>query len=526
MKRVSSIAAVLLGIGALLAPIASAAPGDLDPSFGSGGSARFFPGKEAIALNGVAVQPDGKVVMTGVDIPTGNLLVVRLLENGSFDAGFGTGGIVSAPFPGGFGAGSTVAIQPDGKIVVAGAAQGAVNADFLAARFNADGSPDAGFGGGDGIEIVPVGTEEDEANALTIGAGGRILLTGEAELPGDKVAAGVVVLLADGKPDPSFDTDGITTLSETGMALTDRGEGIAEQPDGRIVIADATGGNFGFTLVRLLADGQPDPAFGIAGVVNTPIPGSPAARGQVADVLVQPDGRIVAAGAGRDEVAPAKFDPKFAAVRYLPDGELDKSFGGGTGIFSQQIGPGENEGARRIALAPNGKLVLAGQAPLPPPISNSVAVMRLDPSGALDPSFGAGGIAQRGPTALFGSIYEDAALDSRERVVVLGRNFIGNDTIEAEVSRFLGDVPPDQPLSPPQAMPPAPAPKPPHARMKAVPRKLPTTKLTGFSGSAASSSSGGSVAKVQIALVRAAAAKAGRAATCHELKNARGGSGR
>jgi len=125
VKRVSSVLASLVILVALLAPAAQAAPGDLDPSFGTDGSVRFLPSNEDIALRGVAVQPDGKIVLTGGDQTTNSILVVRLLENGSFDPSFGSGGVVSTPFPAGsFGEGRDVAIQPDGKIVVAGIAKG------------------------------------------------------------------------------------------------------------------------------------------------------------------------------------------------------------------------------------------------------------------------------------------------------------------------------------------------------------------------------------------------------------------
>ena len=527
MKRVSSVLASLVILVALLAPAAQAAPGDLDPSFGTDGSVRFLPSNEDIALRGVAVQPDGKIVLTGGDQTTNSILVVRLLENGSFDPSFGSGGVVSTPFPAGsFGEGRDVAIQPDGKIVVAGIAKGAVDGDFAALRYEANGAPDPTFGGGDGTEIVPVGADQDRAEAVALDANERILLTGEARVPMNKgVEVGVAVLQTSGKPDLSFNATGVKTLKTTPGQPSDSGVGIAAQTDGKIVIADESGagaGN-GFTIVRLLAGGGLDPEFGGTGFVNTPIPGSATAKGRATDVLVQPDGRIVASGYGYDEIA-AKSDSKFAAVRYLTDGKLDPSFGAaGSGIFSQQVGVGD-DAAQTLMRTPAGKLYLAGLYDAAPS-NHSLALMRLDPSGVLDPSFGGGGIAVRGQTAPFGNNFEDAALDSRERVVVASRDFIGNGDTEVEVSRVLGDVPPDQPpgtgTTPPQSKTPTPAGKPPHARMKAVPRKLEAAKLTGFSGTAADPD-GGKIARVQIALVRASTAKAGSAATCLELKNAKG----
>jgi uncharacterized delta-60 repeat protein len=421
-----------------------------------------------------------------------------------------------------------VAVQPDGKIVVAGEAKGATDTDFVAVRYEADGTPDPTFGGGDGIELVPLTGTEDRAEAVAIGAGGRILLAGEARTPTKGTAAEVAVLRSDGKPDPSFDTDGVKTVQTTGGEEADRGEGIAEQADGKVVIADATGngaGN-GFTLVRLLPSGALDPEFGTLGVVSTPVPGAknPGARGRSTDVLVQPDGRIVASGYGYDEGPKEEFDSKFAAARYLADGKLDPNFGGaGSGIFTHQVVPGSDDEARTAALAQGGRLVLAGNSSGPGPGDDSPAVVRLDANGVLDPSFGAGGVALRGPTAPFGNIFQDAAVDYRERVVVAGEDFIGNGNTEAEVSRFLGDLAPEASGSPESKPPPPLGAQPvPHARMKAIPRRLGASKLTGFSGSAGDP--GGTLSKVQIAVVRLASggAKASRAsATCEVLKNAK-----
>jgi uncharacterized delta-60 repeat protein len=532
VKRVSSLVASLLVLAALLAPAANAAPGDLDPSFGAGGSERFFLSDDGdIALRGVAVQPDGKIVLAGNDQASKGILVVRLLPGGGFDPSFGVGGAVITTVPGGFAGARAVAVQPDGKVVVAGEAKGAADNDVVAARYEANGTPDPSFGDGDGIEIVPLAGTNDRAAAVTIGANKRILLTGEARslpMAPFEVQAEVVVLQTGGKPDPAFDTDGIALVKTPGAEKNDQGQGIAEQADGKIVVADASGagaGN-GFTIVRLLPVGTPDPEFGGTGVVNTPILGAGNAKGRATDVLVQPDGRIVASGYGYDEVG-GKFDSKFVAIRYLSDGKLDTGFGGaGTGIFARQVGE-EADSGQRIALTPSGKLILAGNYALSPS-TDSLAVLRLDSAGVLDPTFGAGGIALRGPTAQFGNSFEDAALDSRERVVTSSRDYIGNNDTEVEVSRFLGDVAPEPlpgtgttPLSPPGAKSLTPAPKPPHAMMKALPRKLEAANLTGFSGTA-TAPAGSRVAKVQIALVLAATAKAGSAATCQELKNAKG----
>lgn len=533
--RAALVSAAIALLAFVVAPAAQGAPGELDPTFGSGGSVRIFPSEEKISLRGVAVQGDGRVVMTGADRTTNSWITVRLLADGALDPSFGSGGVASLPFPAGsFGGGDAVAIQPDGKIVVAGEAKGAVDGDVAVLRYQADGTLDPSFGGGDGIVIVPaIGTEEG-ADALAIGAGGRILTTGSRRSTDPKVsgdAAFAMVMLPDGEPDTSFNATGLKLIEATGEEKADRGAGIAETPDGKVVVADETGngaGN-GFTVVRLLANGQLDPEFGGTGVVNTPIPGAANAKGRADAVAVQPDGRIVAAGYGYDLGGPKNetLDPKFVAVRYLSNGKLDTTFGGAaTGIFSRQVGEGEDQ-ARMVALTPGGRIYLAGGY-APSANDQSVAVMRLDPTGVLDPTFGTGGIARRGPQATFGNYFGGAALDARERIVVASRDFLGGGNTEVEVSRFLGDIPPEPPATPPASSGggsggQTPLVGLPHARMKAVPRKLVAARLTGFSGTA-TAPPGSTIGKVQIAVVRIEPSKVkhGKARACQELANARG----
>jgi uncharacterized delta-60 repeat protein len=517
-RRLLHLLAVLAAALAA-APAASAAPGDLDPSFGSGGSVRILPSNEDIALRAVAVQPDLKIVMAGADNLTNSVILVRLLPNGQMDPSFGSGGMATTPFPGGFGEARAVALQPDGKIVIAGEAKGAANGDFLIARYNTDGSPDGGFGGGDGIQILPVGIGNERAEAVAIGASGRILATGWTDLGGSKTNAAVAVLDANGNPDSAFTGDGTMTIDTTADD-SDEGVAIAELADGRILIGDSTGngGGDGFTLVQLLASGLPDPGFGGGdGIVKTPIPGSDA--GRVTDLVLRPDGRIVASGYGFDEVgAPLTFDDKFAAVGYLANGDLDTSFAG-TGIFTRQLTPG-SEAAQAVELTPNGKVLLAGNYDAEP--SNaSIALLRLDPLGGLDSSFGSGGQVLRGVQAPFGELFEGTALDAEERLVVVSRAYIGGGNTEIVVSRYLGDKVPVQPIS-------AIVNQPPHARMKAVKKKVAAKKLRGFAGTA-SDADGDGVKQVQIAVVkrvkkpgRKGASKASRAGLrCFALKNAK-----
>jgi uncharacterized delta-60 repeat protein len=498
----------LLGLGVLAAllsaPAAKAAPGDLDPSFGTGGQVRLLESNEESYAEAVAVQPDGKIVVAGSD--HGNAVVVRLLPGGALDPSFGSGGKVTTEVSAAFSAFQAVTIQPDGMIVAVGSAKGAADRDFLFARYSVDGSPDGGFGGGDGVELVPVGSGDDDARAVAIGPGGRIVATGEAGQAMANHAAGVVVLLSSGAPDAGFGGGDGVVVKETEGKL-DTGVAVAALGDGGIIVGDlnAIGAGLGFVLLKLRSDGEYDNGFGGGdGIAVTQIPGDGVAidAGAMTDMTVLPDGRIVAAGNGVDYTAnPPAYHGKLAAVRYLANGELDPSFAGG-GIFTQRI---EREPRiTTIELAEAGGYLLAGDYYSDSLKTNASLVIRLTSGGALDPAFGAGGIVARGDTAPFGEGIGGAAIDSEDRLVTIGSAYGPNNTSWASLARYLGDPRPPSP---------APVNLPAHARMKAVPKKVVAGKLKGFSGSARDPDGDG-VKRVQIAVfarVRSGGAKASRA---------------
>ncbi|HET7591341.1 MAG TPA: delta-60 repeat domain-containing protein [Solirubrobacterales bacterium] len=503
MFRLRLLLAALTLCGALAAaPAASAAPGELDPGFGSGGMVKLLDGSEGEGwAEGIAVQPDGKIVLAGYE--KGNAVVLRLLPNGQPDAGFGSGGKATLDFPGGRSEARAVALQPNGEIVIAGEAEVAGNVDFLIARYNPDGSPDASFGGGDGIETVPVGSEEDEAQDVAIGPDGRIAATGTVDLPGGENGLGVVVLGPDGTPDASFGGDG-SLVKQTAIGEgDDRGVAVALLSGGRVLLGDECGagrGN-GFVLLQLLSDGSFDPGFGGGdGIVETPIPGEglTIGLGRITDFALLPDGRIVASGYGADYGgSPPGYTSTVAAVRYTPEGELDSSFASG-GIFTHRI---DDEGlATAVALGEKGRILLGGEYELPGTTTNADWVARLNPDGSLDPSFGSGGLVVRADTAPFGEAVENIAVDSEDRLVTVSSAYGGSNTEWTVVTRYLGDP---RPPTPGPTSAPGVQNRPPHAQMKRVPKKLRVGKLSGFSGTA-SDPDGNGVAKVQLALVKRA----------------------
>ena len=167
--------------------------GTLDNTFGVGGKVRTdFPGLAAVPSS-VVIQTDGKIVVAGGAFPLftflGNFEVVRYNSNGSLDTSFGNGGIVTTTFPEGSYA-SDVALQPDGKIIAAGTVfvdfipGESSNTDFALARYNPDGTPDATFGNGGQVSTDFVGLEDDAFSVL-IQPDGKIVAVGSANEPCD-----------------------------------------------------------------------------------------------------------------------------------------------------------------------------------------------------------------------------------------------------------------------------------------------------------------------------------------------------
>src|SRR5262245_39163322 len=142
----------LLALAMMLAPTliyAQTQSGALDPSFGTGGKVTTDFGGSA-GVSSFALQPDGKIVAAGGAFINGSpaFALARYNSNGALDAGFGAGGKVTTGFGGRYERATSVALQPDGKIVVAGQSVIDLFNDFLLARYNSDGALDNTFGAG------------------------------------------------------------------------------------------------------------------------------------------------------------------------------------------------------------------------------------------------------------------------------------------------------------------------------------------------------------------------------------------
>jgi len=367
---------------------ASFAQSGLDSSFGTNGKVTTDFGGAGAAARTVAVQADGKILAAGVAVFNGvaDFALARYNSDGTLDAGFGTGNIVTTAFdfPGSFDRVFTVVQQPDGKFVAVGSTVINLFANFALARFNADGTLDASFGTS-GIVTTGFGVSA-EATSAVVQSDGKIVAAGYANLDGADDFA-LVRYNSNGTLDASFGTGGKVTTAFLSQGFSEaQAFSVAVQPDGRIVAAGnaVVGGGFDFALARYNSSGTLDASFGTGGRVTTDFAG---ANDQAESVFVQGDGKIVAAGAAGPYINRG-FD--FALARYNNNGTLDTSFGTSGKVTTDFAGTNDVPSEpSAIALQGDGKIVVMGQT-----LVGGVydfALARYNGNGTLDTSFGTSG---------------------------------------------------------------------------------------------------------------------------------------
>lgn len=316
---------------------------------------------EATALipyTNLAVQPDGNYLFAArTDRRAG---LVKRFDQGSFPDM--TGAAVWGHLGGGDDVVRDLAVQPDGSVIAAGEAA-ALPGDLDAAvvRYTANGNPDTSFGE---HGVAHFGLAQDEhGRALALQPDGKIVVAGFVEASDDHMA--VWRFNPDGSMDGTFKGLGVTIIDfDLG---DDAAQAVAVLPGGKILIGGqaangSSPGNNDFALVRLEADGDLDSTFGTGGLVRTTI-GS--GNVQARDMVVLDDGRIVLGGV-HDSGGEQRGE--FALAGYLPDGSLDPDFGDqGTGIvelgFFEPVVDGVNffyDIIQAMTVLPNGDILATG----------------------------------------------------------------------------------------------------------------------------------------------------------------------
>jgi competence ComEA-like helix-hairpin-helix protein len=300
----------------------------------------------------IALLPDGRILVAGGS--EHDFALARYHSDGSLDLTFGTNGHVITDLGGFYGIGLDIALQPDGKVLVSGYGGEVIN--FALARYHSDGSLDTTFGT-NGIVLTHI-SGEDFGRTVAVQPDGKILVTGQTFVLYKGYNFVLVRYTNDGSLDASFGTGGIVS---TGFGPISE-DGISDallQPDGKILAVGLTDAEpdriFDFALARYNSDGSLDTTFGIEGKVTTSF-GSSDAFG--AGAVLQPDGRIIVVG--QNLTPDSGFN--FALARYNNDGSLDTSFGD-NGRISTDMGGGDDI-AWSVLLQPDGKIVLAGTSQL------------------------------------------------------------------------------------------------------------------------------------------------------------------
>lgn len=326
--------------------------GNIDTSFGIAGKVTTNIGVNDYA-NAMVLQSDGKIIVSGSSaLADGNSTfgLARYNTNGSLDISFGNGG-KQTTLMGVYSSANAMALQTDGKIILAGVSEDSnIVESFAIARYNIIGTLDKTFGTG-GIVTTAI-QNRDRSDAILVQTDGKIIAAGTSSDSNNNRSYALVRYNADGSLDSSFGTGGKQTSA---FGNDDEASGIALQTDGKIIV---TGSSINasyvasFGLMRFSTNGRPDSSFGIAGKITCSFGGTDNANA----ITLQKDGKIVVAGSTQDAV----YNTSIALARYNINGSLDTSFSNG-GKATYRLPPATGAGASSVKWVGN-HIFMAGTA--------------------------------------------------------------------------------------------------------------------------------------------------------------------
>jgi uncharacterized delta-60 repeat protein len=425
---------LLMGIGlTLLTAGVHAQDGVLDPAFGDNGVVileQNYP--DTVELRTI-MDEQHRVVVLADNWVDNSLQFTRYLEDGTIDPSFGTGGVFELATDTLVDAYSMV-FQEDGKLLVVGYCQRYAGDDMFIARLMPDGGVDPSFGNA-GLVSIDLGQDE-YANDVAVLGSGEILVcgsTGVVSWVGGNTDVVLLRLLPNGQLDPAFGVDGITI---TDLTITDfdidRGEQIAVQPDGKVVVAGVNGtwanGIGDLAMLRYEADGTLDDTFGSGGIIITPanIP-------RVNDLLIRDGGSLLIAGGGGDV-----FSGGFYATlhQYMSAGSLDAAFAD-NGMYASQPHP-NGRGFNVVAEQNDHRILAAGHWYVQADEHGNGLLTRFTEQGELDPSFGTSGMALWS-MGNCGSSHNEVYRYPTGRITVVGTFSNQTDTNMVYIARYLNE---------------------------------------------------------------------------------------
>lgn len=362
--------------------------GHPDPGFGNNGVVVLDQLKTDANAADAVLQADGKLLVTGkyLNSTAGpHHYVARLNEDGSLDSSFGVNGIAGHPDPNLVVWGTCLAIQPDGKIVMAGSKYtfvppGSGYNELAIIRFNSDGTVDNSFG----IGGLAVGNFANSAQAVAVWTDGSIYVGG------DQYSWKLARYSPNGFLDNSFGIGGLATEEFGGI------DQILVQPSGKIVVSGPKYSQFYGFIDRFNLDGSKDITFENAGIIQN--------QGWLTGMALSNDGKIVV---GAENV----IDRKMRIFRYWPDGQLDISYDKEIPLPSTAFFPFS------LSLLPSGEIILGGESD--DSSYPDFCLMRLTDSLTVDTHYGQGGLAVKN-IGTSRATATSLLVDSLDRILVGG----------------------------------------------------------------------------------------------------------
>lgn len=406
---------------------ATAAPGGLDPSFGTGG--RIYGRYDNYsAAHAVVRTSDGRTVIAGgayrawkLSAPS-SFVLARYLPNGRPDPSFGTRGVVRTSFGPTSNARDLVQLS-DGRLVAIGMG-GPGNTYVAMARYAPNGALDPTFGRS-GKVLVPVGQGTPVVLDAEVALDGGVVISGVLWSDEDHPTPFVQRYLADGRPDEGFGTAGtILMTGAVGYACS-----VVAMPDGSVVVA-----GYGDTVrygelpffVRYLPTGVLDPTFGGMALRER--------AGTAFTAVVLGPGGLLLVGGVLDSAAPSAPHRAAAMVaRFLPTGAPDPAFGNG-GMVT--VKPSPDSFVNELVLLPDGRMIAVGATD--GRTTFDTMAWRVTALGASDTTFGRGGVSVQGDGGLYDTPY-GAVAGPGNGVTTVGAAWPKDKSRRfALVTRFLG----------------------------------------------------------------------------------------
>lgn len=402
--------------------------GVLDGSFGTGGIRIDALGPNDDLLKAGVLDSSGRTVAVGDDyVGTGTeFLAARYLADGTSDPSFGTSGHTVIPKVGTDEQGTSVAIDDQNRIVIAGTITSG-DYDVAIRRLLPDGSLDTSFGTA-GLVGDPVGAVNEKAECVATAPGGRILVAGWTDV-GATTKALVAAYLPSGARDTSFGTGGVTITAIDPTTTYAKGCGL--QPDGKFVVTGqaGSGASTDTFVARYTTAGVLDTTFDTDGWNRVSVG---TAADEAVSLAIDPSGAVVVAGS-----ANSGSGDRMAISRFTSAGAPDTTFSG-DGLQTVVAGTG-NSYARSVRVQPDGAIVAAGDAVA---TNQDVVVVRLTDVGVLDPAFGTAGVRLVAVRAN-GDVGRDVVLGRDGALTIVGQSWAPATGNDASVVQLSGVTVPD-----------------------------------------------------------------------------------